>query len=353
MALTQSEKIGVSLPDFGLSDSSEQANMVSKGEFSLADAAEELSLHMAHRVEHKIHSELKIRPDRALVDIKIEAILLYLEKTWKGDAQAALDQLVTEILSGRSDPQLAVSRFTSSDTHQYLALNYVLQKAKQQSASDDLITAISDAYSELQERSSQAIHADINTIDAAIGYSNDVDTIEKFQNTYQDLVIDEPSLPKTFIKALELFGGRQISVGLQHLINALGLDLSSERPSVSIEKIHALITDIHQLQTIATTLESCEHIRGKLSESIRNSFNPDQLMRGIINLIDDKFVSATTILNLINGQGIQSVQDRIVFFTSTKLIIKEIPAKNFYDDLALDNAIESAQFALDHAIQEE
>lgn len=353
MALSSSDNVDSIHPSFNLQSLPGKNDVVAQGAISLEDAAEELSLHMAHRVEHQVHSELKVSRDHSFIEIKIEAIILYLEKMWEQGAQAALEVLVSQILEGRTGPQAAVSNFSKDKTQQFLALNYVLQRAQQENVSPDLIKSIFDAYADLEKSAGPAIRANLNTIDAALGYSPDVSDIKKFQHTYYDIVINESSLPKTFSKALSLFGGKKIAAGLQHLITALGLDLSATRSSVSMEKISTVITDLYQLQTITTTLESCENIRGKLSESARSSFNPEKLMQGIIDLVDIRFVSPTMILNLSNGQGVESVEDRITFFTATKLIIKEIPSKIFHDEEDLQSAIESAQFSLDSAIQEE
>ena len=81
-----------------------QAAIAVDGEFSLADSAEELSLHMAEKTEDKHHAERKVRGDAPLQTISTEAILAYMAQTHDADGQAKLTELARHLLSGKGDP---------------------------------------------------------------------------------------------------------------------------------------------------------------------------------------------------------------------------------------------------------
>ena len=87
-----------------------QAATAVDGEVSLADSAEELSLHMAEKTEDKHHAERKIGRDAPLQMLSAEAIVAYLAESHDADAQEKLIELARHLLAGQADPRQAAAR---------------------------------------------------------------------------------------------------------------------------------------------------------------------------------------------------------------------------------------------------
>lgn len=351
--LLQSEHLRARSRDQELKTSLGHNGVIPQGEFSLAESAEEISLHMAHRIEDKLHSERRVRAERPTSELTIEATLLYLEKTRDEDAKAGLDELAAEILSGRTDPRGAASNFSKSLARQYLGLNYALQKGRQENVSEFLLAEIADAQAELEELGGPAIRAELNTIDAAAAYARDATDINDFQRVYEDVVLGEALMAKTLSMALSRFGGKRIAEGLQGLIQALGLDLAAARPSVSKERIHALIKDMYHLEVAVTVLDGCRELGTRLTQSVQASFDEERLMQNVVNLIDDKWISSSGFSGMAVDQGVQAIADRVVFMAGVRSVLKDLPVQIFSDDETRASVLEAAQYALDAAVDEE
>lgn len=350
---SSSDRLSLRGRDYDLKAQLGHPGAVSQGEFSLAESAEEISFHMAHRIEDKIHSERKVRGERVAADITIESILAHLNSAAESDIQARLDALAETILSGRTDPRSAIASFSENLTHQYLALHYVIQKGRRERAPEPLLAEIADARAELEELHGPAIRAELNTIDAASAYARDASDIRQFQRTYEDVVLGDATLAKTLSLALSRFGGKRVADGLRGLIQALGLDLAAARPSVSKERIHAILKDMYHLEVAVTVLDGCRELGTRLTDSVRASFNAERLMQQVVNLLNDKWISVSSLTALAQDQGVETIPDRVAFLAGVRSVLKDLPLQVFPDDEVRAGVLETAQYALDAAIDEE
>jgi len=328
-------------------------SIVTDGEVCLVDDAEEISLHMAHKVEDKLHSERKVRGERPPMKITTEAILDYLAQSRENDAQAKLEELASHILSGRAELRQAISQYSQSAPRQFLALQYVLQRGQQGGASEDLLAELSDALAELEQKHGPAIRAGLNTISAAAAYAHNTADIASFERTYHDVVLGEATLAQTLSVALSRFGGQRIAEGLTGLIQALGLDLAATHPSVSSERIHALLNDMHHLQIAVTILDGCHELAATLTPTVGKAINNDRLMQDVVGISGDKWISESRFSGLADEHGVQLIPDRIAFLSGVRSVLKDLPTQIYTDDEARTSVLDAAQDALDSAIDEE
>lgn len=351
--LPQAEHARARLPDHQVGTSLGHAGVIPHGEFSLAESAEEISFHMAHKIEDKLHSERKIRGESPVAEITIESILAHLQKTYEDDAQAKLEALAERILSGEIDPREEIGRFAKNTMQRYLALQYALRKGRRNRAPEDLLAELADALSELEQEHGSAIRAELNTIDAAAAYASNAADIAQFQHTYQDVVLGEATLSKTLSTALSRFGGKRIAEGLKSLIQALGLDLAAARPSVSADRIHALLKDMYLLEVAVTVLDGCSELADRLTNAARESFNSERLMQDVVGISGDRWVSDSRFFNLAESHGAQLIPDRIAFLSGVRTVLKDLPVQIYADNEARASVLEAAQYALDDAIDKE
>ena len=327
--------------------------ILTDGEFSLTDSAEEISLHMAHQVEDKHHAERKIRGDHVVPRLSPTAILAYFEQAREDDAQAKLDELAAHILLAQIEPRDAILQFSNNAARQFLALQYVINKGEQNRASEDRLAELAEALAELAQQHGSAVRAGLNTIDAAASYARNASDVVQFEQTYHDIVLGEATLAKTLSVALSRFGGQRIAEGLLGLIQALGLDLAAARPSISTTRIRALLTDMHHLRVAVTILDECQTLATRLAATVGKALDQERLMQDIVGISGDKWISASRFLGLTDDHGIRSVPDRIAFLSSVRAMLKDLPIPIYSDDEARNAVLGAAQYALDTAIDEE
>ncbi|MCV6796440.1 type III secretion system gatekeeper subunit SctW [Achromobacter ruhlandii] len=330
-----------------------QAAVAVDGEVSLADSAEELSLHMAEKTEDKHHAERKIGRDAPLQLLSAEAIVAYLAESHDADAQEKLIELARHLLAGGADPRQAAARAFGDAARQYLGLQYALRQGERDGAPEDVLDGLREALADLELESGPQIRASLNTIGAAAGYADDARGVADFQRTYQDVVLGEASLAKTLALALERFGGKDVGRGLQQLIQALGQDLAAARPSTSPDRLQALMQDLYQLGVAVTVLDGCGELGAKMARDHGKPLAADRLMQDLVNISNEKWLSESRFAALAASHGADSVAARITFLGGVRAVLKDLPLPMFPDVDARQSALSAAQLALDAAIDEE
>ncbi|MFY2609664.1 type III secretion system gatekeeper subunit SctW [Achromobacter ruhlandii] len=330
-----------------------QAAVAVDGEVSLADSAEELSLHMAEKTEDKHHAERKIGRDAPLQLLSAEAIVAYLAESHDADAQEKLIELARHLLAGGADPRQAAARAFGDAARQYLGLQYALRQGERDGAPEDVLDGLREALADLELESGPQIRASLNTIGAAAGYAGDARGVADFQRTYQDVVLGEASLAKNLTLALERFGGKDVGRGLQQLIQALGQDLAAARPSTSPDRLQALMQDLYQLGVAVTVLDGCGELGEKMARDHGKPLAADRLMQDLVNISNEKWLSESRFAALAASHGADSVAARITFLGGVRAVLKDLPLPMFPDVDARQSALSAAQLALDAAIDEE
>ncbi|MFY2022938.1 type III secretion system gatekeeper subunit SctW [Achromobacter dolens] len=330
-----------------------QAATAVDGEVSLADSAEELSLHMAEKTEDKHHAERKIGRDAPLQMLSAEAIVAYLAESHDADAQEKLIELARHLLAGQADPRQAAARAFGDAAGQYPGLQYALRQGERDGAPEDVLDGLREALADLELESGPQIRASLNTIGAAAGYADDARGVADFQRTYQDVVLGEASLAKTLTLALERFGGKDVGRGLQQLIQALGQDLAAARPSTSPDRLQALMQDLYQLGVAVTVLDGCGELGEKMAREHGKPLAADQLMRDLVNVSNEKWISESRFTALAASHGADSVAARITFLGGVRAVLKDLPLPMYPDPDARQSVLGAAQLALDAAIDEE
>ncbi|SEJ51239.1 type III secretion system gatekeeper subunit SctW [Achromobacter sp. NFACC18-2] len=323
------------------------------GEFSLADSAEELSLHMAEKTEDKHHSERKMRGEAPLQLMSTEAILAYMAETHDADAQEKLIELARSLLDGKGDPRQAAGKAFGDVSQQYLALQYALRHGESEGAPEDVLDGLREALADLELESGPQIRAGLNTVGAARAYAPDSQGVADFQRTYRDVVLGESSLAKTLALALERFGGKDVGRGLQQLILALGQDLAAARPSSSPDRLQSLVQDLYQLGTAVTVLDGCAELGAKLKRDHGAAIESERLMQDLVNVSNEKWVSEARFSGLAGSHGVATVEGRIAFLGGVRAVLKDLPVQVYADADTRQSVLNAAQQALDTAIDEE
>lgn len=323
----------------------------------LADAAEEISLHHSEKAEQKHFSERECKAEQPLAVLQAQEIMDYLQACQAFDDPQKLVALAKRMQSSQENPRELARQQSRDPAQQYMLLQYALQDGERGGAAPEALEELRDALADLEMESGPRIRAAINTMGTAGEYAHSAEDIARFQATYQDVVLGHPTLAQTLQLVLERLGGpggEDFTRGLQGLIQALGTDLSSTRPSQDANRLQALIQDLYQLEVTATVLDGCKELNAALGARFgAKGFEPVALMKELVAISGEKWVSASRFTGLADKLGVTDVGARIRFQTAVKAMVRELPVKVFADADVRQNILNAVQEALDQAIDQE
>lgn len=330
-----------------------QATVQVEGAVSLADSAEEISLHMAEKTEQKHHAERHVRKDAPLALLSAESILAYMAQSHDGEAQEKLNEFTRQILSRQASPRQGAAQRFKDVSQQSLALQYALRKGQEEGAPQDVLDSLIDALDDLELESGPQIRAGLNTIGAASSFADDAEGVAGFQQTYRDVVLGKSTLTNTLTLALERFGGKQAAEGLRGLIEALGQDIAATMPSTNREYLHQLVSDMYLLGVAMAALEGCQDLCDRLAQAHSTRPNDEKLMQDLIGISGEKWITESRFVSLAANHGMSSPTGRIEFLTGVSRVLKDLPTQVYADDNARQSVLTAAQVALENAIEEE
>ncbi|OZI33090.1 SepL/TyeA/HrpJ family type III secretion system gatekeeper [Bordetella genomosp. 1] len=323
------------------------------GEVSLADGAEELSLHMAEKTEDKHHAERKVKADRPPQLLDAQEIVEFLDDTHDPDAQEKLIELTKKLLSGQASPRQGAAQAFGDVSQQYLGLQYALREGERQGADPAALEAIRDALADLEIERGPEIRAGLNALRSAGEFAADPAGVARFQQTYRDVVLGETSLAKTLGLALERFGEADLSRGLKQLIAALGHDLAAARPSTDTGRLQVLVSDLYHLEVAVTVLDGCAELGERLAARHGAALDSPRLMRDLIGITGERWVSEARFTALANQQNVTAPEARVTFMAGVRAMLKDLPVQIYPDADVRHSLLNAAQEALDVAIDEE
>lgn len=335
----------------GTNDSSAHTSGAAAGGLSsLTDMAEEISLHMAHKTEEKHHAERKVKADRPGTLVSAQAIIEFFEQSRNDESQEKLQAFAKKLLGSYGAPRQAAGQAFKDTTQQYLALQYALHQGEQHGAASEILDDLHETLLDLEAEHGPEIRATLNSMGAASAYGTDAEDVLQFQQTYRDTVLGETSLAETLNQVLIRFPEANLGHGLNQLIRALGDDVTAARPSTAPERLHALLRDLHQLETAVTVLESCHTLAEGLAIPTAQHVG---LMRDLVTISGEKWTTASRFETLCQKFGIGDVAPRIAMLSGLRTILRELPVPIFPDTDTRQATLDAAQEALDQAIDQE
>lgn len=320
----------------------------------LADAAEEISMHMAGKAERRHRDERKKEVVGQQAVMQAQAINDYLHKTGQTAEAEKIKALSTQLLQGSGSPGRQVRENLGNSTSQYLALQYALGQGEREGASQDVLERLREAIDDLEMAHGPAIRADLNTIEAAADGDSAPAEVQRFQQTYQDVVLGEASVHKTLDLLLERHGELGLRQGLERLQKALGLDITAARPSTNCAHLQSLVQDLYQLSVVETILENCDSLLQELTKQHNVSTeSPIALLRELVNISNEQWVSHSRLGNLAGKFAGHQATPQIAFLQAVKNMLRDMPVPIFKDGEQRTRTFNAVQEALDMAIDRE
>ncbi|MDH5857324.1 type III secretion system gatekeeper subunit SctW [Lampropedia aestuarii] len=320
----------------------------------LANAAEEISMHMAGKAENRHRHERKKDVLGQQTVMQAQAINNYLLKAGQAAEAEKIKALCAQLLQGSSSPGKLVREHLGNSTSQYLALQYALGQGEQEGASQEVLERLREAIDDLEMAHGPAIRADLNTIEAAADGDSPPAEVQRFQQTYQDVVLGEASIHKTLDVLLERHGEQGLRQGLERLQKALGLDVTATRPSTDCAHLQSLMQDLYQLSVVETILESCDSLLHSLSQKHGVQLeSPIALLREMVSISNEQWVSHSRLGNLAHKFAGDAAAPQITLLQAVKGMLRDMPTPIFKDSDQRTRTFNAVQEALDIAIDRE
>ncbi len=335
----------------------EQVRVADDPQSILADAAEELSQAHQDKGEAKRLEDREVATDTGDAILKIEEINLYLEAMHRSDDRAKLDATADRILQRKQDdlsPRQEARGQFADVSDQYAALQYALEKGKSSGTPAQVLAAIRDGLAELEEDHGERIRAGFNAVAGLHGYATDATSAEAFRDTYRDVVLGKEGLAATLDEVLQRHGLAEFPRVVPSLVRALGEDLQSLRPTRDAERLQATLRDLNNLEIALTVHDNARELSERLQrEFTATGFDPLAMMKEVVGLTGERWVSGSRITGIAEGFGLRDPQPQIGFLTGAKAIVRDLPVRVFSDPDARLSLVNAVQDALDAAIDRE
>jgi type III secretion protein W len=344
--------------------SQDKTGLLNGEQFFLADSAsvlkkgmEELTQSLASlmRDQKKDLEARKLTADAAPNAPEQAEVESFLLSSGKFSDRAALAKLVSQLTSGEHSPRELLRKQDRDPAMQYALARYALLEGRKSGVSDAILDELEEVLDDLEMESGPQIRAGLNTMSVAAQAGSDPKEIQDFQDTYRDVVLgSEQSLAKALEVLLNRLGGTEgelFADGLENTIKALGADLSASRPSISKNRLEALVQDLYQLSVISTILTRCNVLANRMDLDYGiQDVEGFKLLKDLVSITNEKWVTGARFDSLAANLNIEEVDARIAFQMGNKTLLRDLPVKIFPTLEARQTVLDAVQRSLDDAI---
>ncbi len=332
----------------------------------LADAIEELAPLFSSRVQERRLSErfADVDPDTEESASERDALLHDLAPHAGQGAPGAppseaLLELARRILLRPGRARQLVDRLGDDPSGQYVTLLAIADLIGQGAIGPDpsgrAEAQLREAAAELLAANRGAVLADMNTAAAARRLGAGADA---FRHAYRDTVLGGGGLPQVLRALLDATPGDAGDDFLQVLQStraAIGLDVAAARPSTDPTRLHALVSDLYNLEVIATVIDRCRQLGDMLVQRFGiPAIRATALTADLVGLSGDRWTDTARLKRLaerFNAAGDPACQ--VQFIGATGRILRQLPPKVFDSAETRDALLDTVQVALDAAIEDE
>jgi type III secretion protein W len=316
---------------------------------------EEISMAHSERAESKQFEDLVIETGSQAMMLRIEQIETYLESTRRyPDARQTAD--IANALRAASNPGEFSKTFANTPAQRFALLQLALARAQEGKAGAAEIQRLTDAIDELWLDSRSAILASLNTAEVAASFGGDASGVQNFDSAYADIVIGKASLALTALIVLDRLagaGGADLGKALRALLSALGAELHATASSVERSRLQALVKDIHSIEVMVSMLQGCEALCARLQTSGTPGVIPVEVLRELVVLSAERWLAPERMRTFAEKLRVKLLAARILFFTSTKTMMRLLPTQVFIDANVRFGILDAMQKVLDEAVAEE
>ncbi len=329
---------------------------------ALQDAAEELTFAHSEKVEKKL-AKRKINSKGLAKSFAMEQAEKYLRQVPDLERNKKLDDFAKAVLenSAGMTPETLRQRaqqFSGDETHQFLALSYTHEKAKEDNASPELIASLEQAMTDLQAEAGPAIQAGLNVSVVAEDFSaKGIGDTQQLRDFYRDVVLDYASVNDAYNRIVGEHSDDNFLEAVSFLLKSLAVDLDAGNHSLDKVKLKQIMDDMYQLKLLNSMHSQCEDLLVRVRhnfDAVPERIGTNDLMKELLVVQDKAWQGGTFFSELPHKLGILNNTAEIYFLQGFKEITRLIPLKVFNDDqIKRERLLQSVQQALDIAIDNE
>ncbi len=229
---------------------------VKDGASLLADAAEEIGLHLNEKIERRLHAERRVSAGRPIRLMTIDQINTYLEKSRQPQDPQALAGQVRGLIHEASAQRQGLAygaHHPRKPTERYLLLQRAALTARAEKLSPRVVEQLEDAIAHLEAQAGPRVFADLASIDEGARFGESSEDISRFQDSVH-AILSKPSLIQAFQEALTLAdqNGRRLDSAVQNLMQALGDCLATQGVVRDRTLLEALVNELFHLKYLKT-----------------------------------------------------------------------------------------------------
>jgi type III secretion protein W len=322
----------------------------------IADAAEELTFGASEVVEKKIAAR-KVGKEKRVDRAALAELYVQKAPNVKKDELLKFSEHVRKNRPDTVERMLSEAKaFFEDITDQYLALSFVKDLFEQEGEDQKLQATLQASAQHLMATRGPEIRAGLNVTEVALEFSEEgLGTAQHLRDFYRDTVLKYEGIKETFDCITRNFGINDFTGAVHYLIRAVGNDLHSKGPSVSPPELKRLLDDLYHLESLGNLYRDCADLIDKTNHEFQVSVtvSPHDLLNKILALKEEKWLTETQVLKLIEDAGIGDLEAKIYFLRGLKELLRLMPLKLFADDESRMNLVAKMQQALDTLIEQE
>ncbi len=330
---------------------------------ALEDAAEELTFSQSETVEKKL-AKRKINSKARLKSFAAEQAEKYLQAVPDLERNKKLGEFAREVLekgAGGHTPESlrrSAERFSEDKTHQFLALSYTCERAKEEGAAPEIIVSLEAAVSELQAEAQPEIQAGLNISTVAEEFSGEgIGDVQQLRNFYRDVVLDYASVNDAYKQITQKHPDTDFVKSVNFLLRSLAADLNAGNHSMDKIQLKQIMDDMYQLKLLNGMHDQCQDLLGRVQHnfsSVSERTETDDLMKELLAAQDKGWQGEAFFSALPARLGIDGSNAQVYFLQGFKEMLRLVPLKVFQDDdIKRQRLMQSIQQALDVVINNE
>ncbi|WP_018692210.1 type III secretion system gatekeeper subunit SctW [Algicola sagamiensis] len=326
----------------------------------IESASEELTMKMSETAE-KEFGKRELKSGHAKNKM-VEQVEFYLKQVAGREKQQKLAQFVKELQQQKNSNARQildwVKNFSNDPSDQFAALE-ALEKTLKNKGDEVTAQTIRKAKENLLAAEESAVKAGINVVDVGAAFEkaeNPLGTAESLRSFYRDSVLDYGGFVDTYKRIYSEYGKEKFESAVDFLLKGLSADMSSNGPSMSKEKLQAVVTDLTTVRLLKGMHERCDRVIGRIQSAELNLPQKDglELMNATVSLLGQQWLSEDRVRDYARPFCGTNKTAEVLFTQELKEMFRELPEHKVFNDLdARMQIIQTIQDALDVAIYEE
>lgn len=325
----------------------------------IADAAEELTFSASEVVEKEI-SQRDLRRDRGdRLSEYVKKAEFYLKHLPDIGSPKKLQDFLEHVKNmGDTSPEKLRQesrKFFKDSSHAYAALSYVKDVLEETGGEDELKDSLTLAMKMEMQEHGEEIRAGFNITSTAYRFSSEgLGDTGELRDFYRDNILEYDGLKSLQASLVERTGG-DLSKMISFLMEALGTDLNSGKPSMEPVQLKKIVDDIYNLEVLSNCKGMMEGVSSTMERlfSVHLAMSPVELAESLLKLKEQKWIVTSNVEDVVKKCGLRNIEEQICFLREFLEVARSLPFKVFAEGEDRGKLLDVIQETMDSVIEEE